>query len=87
MTPGTTSTTIGNPFVVVASEDGDNHSQARNIRNSISLTMMQSHRIISMTNWTATHRQADHLPLKGLEPGSARRHAFALGLSFAGRRS
>jgi len=50
MTPGTKSTTIGNPFVVVACEDGDNHSLARNIRNSISLTMMQSHRIIGTSN-------------------------------------
>ena len=39
-----------NPFIVVAGARGDNHSPARNIRNSISLTLMRSHRIISGLN-------------------------------------
>jgi hypothetical protein len=35
-----------NPFIVAARDDGDNHLQVRNIRNSISLTSIRPHRII-----------------------------------------
>jgi hypothetical protein len=43
----TPSTKRKNPFVVATRGDGDNHSRARNIRNSISLTIPGLHRIIS----------------------------------------
>jgi hypothetical protein len=35
-----------NHFIVAVGDDGDNHLQARNIRNSISLTPIRPHRII-----------------------------------------
>jgi hypothetical protein len=39
-----------NPSIVAVRDDGDNHLQARNIRNSISLTLRRSHRIIPALN-------------------------------------
>jgi hypothetical protein len=39
-----------NPFIVAAFEVGDNHLQARHIRNSISLTLARLHRIICAPN-------------------------------------
>jgi hypothetical protein len=35
-----------NPFIAAARDRGRNHLRARNIRNSISLTLTPSHRII-----------------------------------------
>jgi len=37
-------------LIAVRRDRGDNHLRGRNIRNSISLTMMQSHRIIGTSN-------------------------------------
>ncbi len=48
-----------NPFIAALCEDGDNHLQARNIRNSISLTRPRSHRIICVSNGTSRRRNKD----------------------------
>jgi hypothetical protein len=37
----------GNPFIAALRDHGRNHLRVRNIRNSISLTLAPSHRIIS----------------------------------------
>ncbi len=39
-----------NPFIAAACKCGDNHLQARNIRNSISLTVSSLRRIICASN-------------------------------------
>ncbi|WP_157450056.1 hypothetical protein [Bradyrhizobium sp. ARR65] len=41
---------LENPFIAIVGGGGDNQSPTRNIRNSISLTMMRSHRIICVLN-------------------------------------